>query len=96
MIFVFDRVENIEGKGEPALSPFSHNIFTRLLILACEKSALCGKEFRINIQFHLLISGCKAERLNVGIQDRPKLIVSTVSNQAYYVHLKTYNKTRGP
>ena len=30
MIFVFDRVENIVGKGEDAFSPFSHKVFKRL------------------------------------------------------------------
>ena len=46
MISVFDRVENIVGKGEnagliPALSPFSHNVFKRLLSQGRYKSWDC-------------------------------------------------------
>ena len=45
IISVFDRVENIVGKGEIACTSnffFSHNVFKRLLSQICQKLSLCG------------------------------------------------------
>ena len=45
IISVFDRVENIVGKGEIACTSnfsFSHNVFKRLLSQARQKVSLCG------------------------------------------------------
>ena len=45
IISVFDRVENIVGKGEIACTSnfsFSHNVFKRLLSQRCQKVSLCG------------------------------------------------------
>ena len=42
---VFNRVENIVGKGEIACTSnfsFSHNVFKRLLSQTCQKVSLCG------------------------------------------------------
>ena len=42
---VFDRVENIVGKGEIACTSnfsFSHNVFKRLLFQTRQKVSLCG------------------------------------------------------
>ena len=46
VISVFDRVENIVGKGEIACTSnfsFSHNVFKRLLSQKRQKVSLCGK-----------------------------------------------------
>ena len=46
-ISVFDRIENIVGKGEIACSSkfsFSHNVFKRLLSQTRQKVSLCGNE----------------------------------------------------
>ena len=46
IISVFDRVENIVGKGEIACTSnfsFSHNVFKKLLSLSRQKVSLCGK-----------------------------------------------------
>ena len=48
MISVFDRVENIVGKGEIACTSnfsFSHNFFKRLLSQTSQKVSLCGNGF---------------------------------------------------
>ena len=45
IISVFDRVENIVGKGEIACTSnfsFSHNVFKWLLSQTCQKVSLCG------------------------------------------------------
>ena len=45
IISVFDRVENIVGKGEIACTSnfsFSHNVFKKLLSQAHQKVSLCG------------------------------------------------------
>ena len=45
IISVFDRVENIVGKGEIACTSnfsFSHNVFKRLLSQRRQKVSLCG------------------------------------------------------
>ena len=45
IISVFDRVENIVGKGEIASTSdfsFSHNVFKRLLSQKYQKVSLCG------------------------------------------------------
>ena len=45
--FVFDRVENMVGKGENACYQhfsFTRNVFRRLLSWGREKSGFCGKE----------------------------------------------------
>ena len=44
IISVFDRVENIVGKGEIACTSnfFSHNVFKRLLSKTRQKVSLCG------------------------------------------------------
>ena len=45
IISVFDRVENIVGKGGIACTSnfsFSHNVFKRLLSQRCQKVSLCG------------------------------------------------------
>ena len=45
IISVFDRVENIVGKGEIACTSnfsFSHYVFKRLLSQTCQKVSLCG------------------------------------------------------
>ena len=45
IISVFDRVENIVGKGEIACTSnfsFSHNVFKRLLSQTRQKVSLCG------------------------------------------------------
>ena len=45
IISVFDRVENIVGKGEIACTSnfsFSHNVFKRLLSETHQKVSLCG------------------------------------------------------
>ena len=45
IISVFDRVENIVGKGEIACASnfsSSHNVFKRLLSQRCQKVSLCG------------------------------------------------------
>ena len=44
IISVFDKVENIVGKGEIACTSnfsFSHNVFKRLLFQRCQKVSLC-------------------------------------------------------
>ena len=46
---VFDRVENIVGKGEIACTSnfsFSRNVFTRLLSQTRQKVSLCGNGFK--------------------------------------------------
>ena len=50
MISVFDRVENIVGKGEIACTSnfsFSHNVFKRLLSKMRQKVSFCGNRLRI-------------------------------------------------
>ena len=50
IISVFDRVENIVGKGEIACTSnfsFSHDVFKRLLSLTCQKASLCGTGYLI-------------------------------------------------
>ena len=51
MIFsIFDRVENIVGKGEIACTShfsFSHNVFKRLLSQARQKVSLCGNGLKL-------------------------------------------------
>ena len=45
IIFVFDRIENIVGKGEIACTSnfsFSHNVFKRLLFQTRQKMTFCG------------------------------------------------------
>ena len=45
VISVFDRVENIVGKGEIACTSnfcLFHNVFKRLLSQTCQKVSLCG------------------------------------------------------
>ena len=45
IISVFDRVENIVGKGEIACTSnfsFSHSVFKRLLSQMCQKVSLSG------------------------------------------------------
>ena len=45
IISVFDRVENIVGKGEIACTSnfsFSHNVFKRILCQTRQKVSLCG------------------------------------------------------
>ena len=45
VISIFDRVENIVGKGEIACTSnfsFSHNVSKRLLSKTCQKVSLCG------------------------------------------------------
>ena len=49
IISVFDRVENIVGKGEIACTSnfsFSHNVFNRLLSQTHQKVSLCGNGLR--------------------------------------------------
>ena len=49
IISVFDKVENIVGKGEIACTSsfsFSHNDFKRLLSQRCQKVSLCGNGLR--------------------------------------------------
>ena len=48
IISVFDRVENIVGKGEIACTSnfsFSHNVFKRLLSQTHQKVGMCGNGF---------------------------------------------------
>ena len=51
MIFsIFDRVENIVGKGEIACTShfsFSHNVFKRLLSQGDQKVSLCGNGLKL-------------------------------------------------
>ena len=57
MIFsVFDRVENIVGKGENAGFSFSHNVFKRLLSPTRQNVSLCGNG--LNRQKHQFILNC--------------------------------------
>ena len=56
MISVFDREENIVGKGEIACTSdfsFSHNVFQRLLSQTRQKVSLCGKGPAKDIQLNL-------------------------------------------
>ena len=49
MISVFDRVENVVGKGEIACKSnfsFSHNVSKMLLSQICQNVSLCGKGLR--------------------------------------------------
>ena len=49
IISVFDRVENIVGKGEIAYTSnfsFSHKVFKRLLSQTRQKVSLCGNRLR--------------------------------------------------
>ena len=51
IISVFDRVENIVGKGEIACTSnfsFSHNVFKRLLSQTRQKVSLCGNGFKFS------------------------------------------------
>ena len=50
IISVFDRVENIVGRGEIACTSsfsFSHNVFKRLLTQRRQKVSLCGNGLNI-------------------------------------------------
>ena len=50
IISVFERMENIVGKGEIACTSnfsFSHNVFKRLLSQMCQKLSLCGNGFTL-------------------------------------------------
>ena len=52
IISVFDRVENIVGKGEIACTSnfsFSHNVFKRLLSQTSQKVSLCGNGLTLSI-----------------------------------------------
>ena len=52
IISVFDRVENIVGKGEIACTSnfsFSHNVFKRLLSQVRQKVSLCGNGLNNNV-----------------------------------------------
>ena len=53
---VFDRAENIVGKGKNAgyIFPFSHNVFIRPFPQMCLTSGLCGKELRACFSFFLM------------------------------------------
>ena len=53
IICVFDRVENIVGKGEIACTSnfsFSHNAFKRLLSQTHQKVSLCGNGLKCLVQ----------------------------------------------
>ena len=55
ILSVFDRVENIVGKGDIACTSnfsFSHNVFKRLLSQRRQKVSLCGN--RLTNQSQLL------------------------------------------
>ena len=71
MISVFDRVENIVGKGEIACTSnfsFSHNVFKRLLSQARQKLSLCGNGLNSANEKILALSKLKAfadNKLNV-------------------------------
>ena len=50
IISVFDRVENIVGKGEIACTSnfsFSHNVFNRVLSQGRQKVSLCGNALSV-------------------------------------------------
>ena len=56
IISVFDRVENIVGKGEIACtnnSSFSHNVFKRRLSQRHQKVSLCGNGLTSNVDVFL-------------------------------------------
>ena len=51
IISVFDRAENIVGKGEIACTSnfsFSHNVYKRLLFQTHQNVSLCGNGFKRN------------------------------------------------
>ena len=53
IISVFDRAENIVGKGEIACASnfsFSHNVFQKLLSQTRQKVSLCGKGLKMALQ----------------------------------------------
>ena len=57
IISVFDRVENIVGKGEIACTSnfsFSHNVFKRLVSQKRQKVSLCGNGLIPVLPFILL------------------------------------------
>ena len=59
IISVFDRVENIVGKGEIACTSnfsFSHNVFKRLLSQRHQKASLCGNGLT-SVKFCCLVMG---------------------------------------
>ena len=79
IISVFDRAENIAGKGEIACTSnffFSHNVFKRLLFQRRQNVSLCGNALRAFstyikkelLVFYLKKSFChkKLNNLNVG------------------------------
>ena len=54
VISVFERVENMVGKGEIACTSnfsFSHNVFKRLLSQRCQNVSLCGNGLTHNIRY---------------------------------------------
>ena len=58
IISIFDRVENIVGKGEIACISnfsFSHNVFKRLLSQRRQKVSLCGTGLIVYIQAHNVV-----------------------------------------
>ena len=60
IISVFDRVENIVGKGEIACTSnfsFSHNIFKRLLSQRHLKVSLCGNGLKCAL-LHIIKKNC--------------------------------------
>ena len=59
IISVFDRVENIVGKGEIAYFSFSHNVFKRLLSQTHQKVSMCGNGLKYHTKFGEDVSyGC--------------------------------------
>ena len=61
VISVFDRVENIVGKGEIAWTSnfsFTHNVFKRLLSQTCQKVSLCGKGLNQNPSWKWIMIMC--------------------------------------
>ena len=59
IISVFDRVENIVGRGEIACTSnfsFSHNVFKKLLSQRRQKVSLCGNG--LNFASNLFLSSC--------------------------------------
>ena len=91
IISVFDREENIVGKGEIACTSnfsFSHNVFKRLLSQRRQKASLCGNGLSALIIIAVKSGDIKCCDIVISVllSDRKKISL-TLSQTSYCFHV---------